>query len=125
MAGATYLTPATFNNQAFGFYGPESEGASTPSGVTCALDGTKHFHTANYVDDDYVSWPCQMDDLIFATLKGYQNSQTAASLVTSYGTCTAVLVQCDRVPTPGDPVASSAVHRLLVNVTFQRRTAWN
>jgi hypothetical protein len=128
MAGATALVTASFNSESFDFIGLLSLPAERPSGVTYALDGTEHFHVANFVARSVCSMSLESDNVVYAAMLGKLTADTTGALVCGRGTATARITSIDSTDVPGNPATgpnSSAVHRLMITVSFQLLTAWS
>lgn len=122
---ATYIIPPTFDGQVFGFCGADHDGARIAAGVTFALDGTPHYHTSAWLDNTVYTWTGLMDSAVYAALETKRDAGTSGSLVTTLGTCTAVIIEMSGSTRGGDPPNASASHMKDVTITFQKRSAWS
>lgn len=114
----------TFDSQQFDFPVVMADNLAYPHETIPALDGTSEHHfVAPWPEADsfILSGSGLMKVGTYDTLRG--KITTSASLVTSYGTCTATMLECSRLERPGYTADSKEIYQ--VQLVFKRTSAWS
>lgn len=117
------LTSFTFDGVSSSPYWDSiADGYERPATTMHALDGTEHHFAANYTEGNYPSWSGVLPGSKYSSLRAKLDSKTQGTLVSTHGSCTAMLVRCTRSDRPGGLAGD---HLLDVQLTFQRLSAWS
>lgn len=95
------LTYPTFDGVAFTPYWLQlRDRQERPYAVRFSPSGVKHCFVSNHTEDDALVASGFMSSTLFASLKAKVGTQ--GTLTASQGSCTAILVSCERDPRPAD-----------------------